>query len=95
MKLTVTQKHINKGKREKECFCPIAQALKEQLDIPQDADFHSSEYVEVGDEYAFVYVNGRETRKYKLPKKASKFVVNFDDLGHKAVKPFTFTMVRE
>ncbi len=87
IKINVTQKHINKGKRMKICECPIAHAVSEHFQIDS-----KDKLVEVGIEDATIY-NDKDKEIYKLytlPRSASRFVVKFDDKGRNAVKPFNF-----
>jgi hypothetical protein len=77
MKISVTQKHINKGKRAYSDSCPIALAVRE-LGYPKWT---------VGSRY--IYSPFDVT--IELPKSAQKFIKVFDRRGgRKLVKPFAF-----
>ncbi|ANA87336.1 hypothetical protein PBI_KAMPE_104 [Gordonia phage Kampe] len=79
MKVTVTQEHIDKGKRWEICNCPIALALKEK-------GFNN---VEVSTfEISASKHNDLMINHYRVPSVAKRFIKSFDD-GH-PVEPFTF-----
>lgn len=79
MKITVTQKHINKGKRGACLGCPIALAL---LDKGIEAIVGLEDF-SVGDAW------------YKLPGTAIQFRETFDNEGRNRVKPVSFIARRE
>lgn len=88
MKICVTAKHIKKGKRNEGHSCPIALAIREELDCAIKAA------KKLGKEDTFkVDVGGAEiyigNDSYIIPEKACKFIEKFDDGG--TVKPFSFT----
>jgi len=71
MKITVTQEHINKGKRQSRCFCPIALAIKDVLG--QNCD------PRVGDMCIFI---GKDPKQYYVtPWQAKAFISIFDSGG--------------
>lgn len=76
MKITITKEDIKNGRQEM-YGCPIALAMKRVLQVP----------VRV-----FSFGIFTRTKKYDIPKKASKFVFNFDT--KKDVKPFSFYLKR-
>ena len=79
MKITVTKKDIQNGRRENPWFCPIARAIKRQCKL-------TGSRVSIGARSAAVdYVN------LDIPKSAQKFIDNFDN--KKSVKPFSFYLV--
>jgi len=80
MKIQVTEEHIEAGVREDCYLCPIALAIKEQVEIKS---------VSVASVANINYMSG--TRKvYKLSRAAINFIERFD--GGKKVKPFNFVM---
>ncbi|QDK02062.1 hypothetical protein SEA_GIBBLES_105 [Gordonia phage Gibbles] len=79
MRVTVTQKHIDDGTKANCKLCPIAQAITNK-------GYKARVYHELVDLIGKDGVNAT----YKLPKKATRFIIDFDE-GNK-VKPFTFEM---
>lgn len=77
MKIIVKQKYILNGCPNNSFQCPIALAYYDQYKI----DFNE---IQIG--FSGIYVNRR--LKYKFPRKASRFVKDFDH--GKKVKPFSF-----
>lgn len=76
----VTQRDINTGKRSQGATCPIAKAFK-RLKL-----YKRSVAIGVGGESIRV----GEGFYGKLPALARSFVIKFDSMGKKAVKPFSF-----
>lgn len=74
----LSQKHINKGRRGQEEYCPLAHAIRETTNS-------SSVRVDFDRAYIGGYV-------YKLTDRAVRFVRAFDLRGRKAVKPHTFIL---
>lgn len=77
--MKVTAEHISAGVRNAPQFCPIAIALKTQL---------NPGFVSVGS----IRYNVEDNR-YKLPRSAQRFVARFDK--GKPVKPFNFYHVED
>lgn len=77
MTITVTQEHINKGKRGANCQFPVALAVNDLM--------RPTELVWVG--YSKVKCGGRE---FKLPQDAIAFIRDFDD--YRQVDPFSFEL---
>lgn len=78
MKITVKQKHIDKGEKTKAMSCPIALAIKDYYWFPRR--------VVVGHCCCFIGKNMDKT--YPLPKEVTNFIQDFD-MGLE-VKPFSF-----
>ncbi len=72
--LTVTQEHINNGRRKDCGFCPIALSARE---------LYPKEYVEVGSSNILI-----GSTQYQCSDEAFKFIINFDRKIE--VKPSTF-----
>lgn len=85
--IKVEQKHINKGKRGKCRFCPIALALKDRglTHIFVDADTVS--FIRTVKHEGSWYT---EIAGCDLPRSARRFIKKFDKEGKNAVKPFNF-----
>jgi hypothetical protein len=82
LKIHITTQHIRNGTRESPTSCPIALAVREQLQLKE------SQWVEVDD-----YQICLNDAAYYLSPKACKFVENFD--SNKPVKPFSFNAVKQ
>ena len=79
MKITVTKEDIQKGRRGDPFLCPVARAIKRRCKL-------TGRKVVVGNSLASVL-----SRTLDIPKKAQKFINNFDD--KRPVKPFSFNLV--
>lgn len=77
--ISVTRKDINEGKKLSQSSCPIALAIRRDLDIA---------YVRV--EENFVRILDDYFTHRHLSSSAQKFIDNFDNKGKKSVKPFSF-----
>ncbi|AXH46556.1 hypothetical protein SEA_ROBINSPARKLES_111 [Gordonia phage RobinSparkles] len=89
MRVTVTQKHIDKGLPCRSYACPIAEAINDKGYVSSVTD--ESVYITSKSEAA--RANNSDDvnwKKYTLPKSAKQFVNDFD--SGKKVKPFTFEM---
>ena len=88
IKVCVTQKHINKGKRQFPACCPVSYAIREALD-----DMLGKVYVCVYKHY-FTAIMKTKSLSYNyniiLPSNAMEFIRNFDT--GKQVKPFSFNI---
>jgi hypothetical protein len=81
MKIKVTQKDIDKGIRSSYYYCPIAHAFKRAVKNNNELDCCvASSYI--------VYRPDDKRNRYKLPKKARKFIEHFDN--YRPVEPFSF-----
>ena len=78
MVITVTQKHIDNGRRGLMLSCPIALAIKERTGLS----------VVIVGRYISVYTNNIDLRQCKTSEKALGFIYDFDSGIN--VKPFTF-----
>jgi len=76
MKITVTQKDINKGIPRIGDKCPIALAIKRK----------THKYVQVGCTYAWVKLKNRMVT-YVLPDTVVQFIKDFDE--NRKVRPFS------
>ena len=76
MKITVTKEDIEKGQRDSVSRCPITRAFKRK-----------TRQKNVRTEYAEIFVTDNY---FKLPKRARKFIKDFDNNGK--VKPFSFNV---
>ncbi len=76
MKITVTQRYIDKGKRAFPDKCPVALALRHV--------FPGSD-VSVGTIHAHI-----DDKSYRLPRTAYTFIFDFD--LERPVKPFSFVL---
>lgn len=83
MKVKITQKHIDEGKRHHPCKCPIALALDELL-VPPGGP---TRYIYVGDESAWVGRDEKTCHRFRLPLEARQFIRAFDERGSKIVSP--------
>lgn len=82
--ISVTQKHINKGRREEPSACPVYFALKDNGIDVSTVGWYTVELLPNN-------FNNRSTKNYlSLPRSASRFIEKFDTNGRKAVKPFRF-----
>lgn len=81
MKITVTESDILTGSPDNANFCPIAAALARVPGVSQA-------YVG-GTGVRFLWKH-RESRFFKLPVSACRFIKKFD--GFKPVKPFSFRL---
>lgn len=77
----VTADDIEKGERGNPCFCPIAQAVRRELDL------QVPHLTEVGELCMIV-----RSATFRLPDTARKFVDDFD--SGRDVEPFEFTAER-
>lgn len=82
-KISVTKKHISKGKPESCARCPVALALKEQA-FNNDYDT-----VDVGGESIWAKAGSAYSVR-KLPRSVVRFINRFDQ--KKKVKPFNFML---
>lgn len=80
MKAKIIKKDIKHGERNSCADCPIALAVKRMLKLDNVLVYS---HVRVID-------NSLKATYYKLPKKATDFILKFDE-GH-TVKPFTFEL---
>jgi hypothetical protein len=78
--ITVTADHIARGKPSKECACPIALAMSEQID--------GCEFVRVGLAVAEWVDRDRLTHVAYMPESVNVFIIRFD--GRMPVDPFSF-----
>lgn len=88
MKVIVTQKHIDQGRRHNPCRCPVALALDDLL-VPPGGP---TRYVYVGDESGWVGPDADHAYRFRLPNAAQAFIRNFDETGPKAVSPCEFNI---
>lgn len=81
MKITVTQKDIDKGLKSTCYYCPIALAFKRKIksEIPCGVAVNAKNVH---------HFHGKSWERYNLPKEAKKFIQKFDN--DQPVKPFTF-----
>ena len=86
--VNVTQKHINKGKRDNSSSCPIALALHDVIDNSEKFEFVRAIHVEEDIVRLFAQFGGPVV--FPLTRRAQTFVHKFDEGGRKAVKPTTF-----
>ena len=90
MKVTVTQEHIDAGKRCSPGSCPIALALRNGSD---NGIFNTGSYWSVGSTVASKHHDDARTEVYALPPEAVAFISAFD---HGAwcgpAKPFEFEL---
>ena len=86
MIIKVTQKHIDEGKPEDSCHCPVALAINDFFRPDIDGYLHA----EVFGDRVDIITTGVE-RTYRLPDIAEEFVSDFDDpdIG---VGPFEFQL---
>lgn len=82
MKIEVKQEHIEKGKRQDACHCPVALAIKDTVKV-KFVYVHLFE-INLKKKWA------RKAVEITLSKKVEKFVKKFDD--GKKVKPFSFEL---
>jgi hypothetical protein len=83
MKVTVTQRDINRGREgSRSSNCPLARAIRRAL----------GDHAPVG--VGFVAWERGDGRFVSLPKKARQFRSDFDNFGPQAVEPFSFVTVR-
>ena len=80
-KIRVKQEHIERGIQESPCCCPIALALKEQINT------FDSRFVQVLGRFVSL---GYYEKRIQLPRSAKRFVRRFD-YGYKT-KPFNFVL---
>jgi len=85
IKIKVTAEHIDKGKRNNCRECPVALAIKEQLNLPYD--------MQVGTLGVNIFYEKHTCTKYMLSRAAERFINKFD--GRKDVKPFNFVMTEK
>lgn len=83
MKITVTQRDINKGCRSDDSNCPIARAVRRAFHYK----YRPSVFLDIFLDKPGIG-NALGCRIFTMPKKARNFVSNFD-FGLK-VKPFSF-----
>jgi hypothetical protein len=69
MKVDITQKHIDNGKRFSSFMCPLALALE---------DACPGRRFSVGPSTATIFELDGEEQTYRLPPKAQEFVATFD-----------------
>lgn len=81
----VTQKHIDEGEPGIPQSCPIARAVKEQV--------NDASYVSVGFSCISVHDNNGNTVRFYMPAEARAFISCFDYDGE--VKPFEFDAAEE
>ena len=85
IKVSVTQKHINKGCKTSGRACPIALALLDHFGVDR---------VEVMEERMIVYSELFHTHKtFRTARSASRFIKVFDNTGKG--KPFNFFLGQE
>lgn len=82
--LDITEEDIALGRRADATCCPIARALKRQLNVSD---------VEVGCRTAFVRTNESESGRYSLPVRARTFIERFDTWGRG--EPQTITLLQD
>jgi nitrate/TMAO reductase-like tetraheme cytochrome c subunit len=86
MKITVTQKDIDKGLKSSCYECPIAHALKRKVKNKIRYGFAvNADFIDL--------TKDNKWWIYALPKKAQTFIKRFDD--GKPVKPFTFEIEKD
>lgn len=83
--IQVTQKHINKGKKQAYDRCPVALAVK-------DAGYSYAEVDQVTIEFGYELWN---YSSMVPPRSVKRFVRKFDEKGRKHVKPFNFFLVQK
>ena len=94
MKLRVTQDHIDDGKPDHVCECPIALALKETLKERGIRAIHLA----VEDNYVRLWVPGEgfsRLHRAELPEEAKTFIQKFDYAfpdGSPGVDPLEFEL---
>ena len=77
MLIRVTQEHIDEGECHR-CYCPIALAIKDILNVPR---FPSEQFVEVNKKSITLLepLSGRDGDRTKwVPEVAEKFIEQFD-----------------
>lgn len=90
MKITVTQKHINNGKRENGKACPVALAIFERLGGKYSVSVTSHVRLRVIGSLGAPTSLDYNIPKYSLSGAVHRFIDRFDTKGRNAVKPFSF-----
>lgn len=80
--IAVTASDIRYGRRESSISCPVALAIKRELD-PSDINV---------DDTDLSLTIGELSGRADLPAKVCKFIAAFDKIGRKAVRPMTFRL---
>jgi hypothetical protein len=91
MKITVTQEHIDRGKRGKCDSCPIALAILDDVSI--DEAKVGAIIATISRKKPIISWSRVSTEDYYLPQSAIDFVRKFDDSSH--VEPFSFELINK
>lgn len=81
MKITVTKKHIKRGKPCNHRFCPVALAVKQKLHTRKVAVWSTA-----------IFIKGE---KFAAPEEVRRFTAVFDHPSSRIdVRPFSFELVK-
>lgn len=96
-KVSVTRKHIWRGKKGKASSCPVALALREHFPGANVGFSFIELYDGPVDDIGLPFSGDSADRLYRtgyngegFPRRVGRFVRKFDKFGRKAVKPFSF-----